>query len=117
MPAPGGGTATSPIGSTDPGPSQASSVNSTQPPAGASRATSSPEYPGGTIDTNKRFTVLTQFVHEHPEAGIDISRAGPLKEIRRKYIQDGRVIEDVHTSKNGRSPLVRELNLLMSTAN
>ncbi|TLD25562.1 hypothetical protein PspLS_06053 [Pyricularia sp. CBS 133598] len=61
--------------------------------------------PGGTIDTNKRFTVLTQFVHEHPEAGIDIARAGPLKEIRRKYIQEGRVIEDIHTSNASISPL------------
>ncbi|KAI6380456.1 hypothetical protein MCOR25_001647 [Pyricularia grisea] len=61
--------------------------------------------PGGTIDTTKRFTVLTQFVHEHPEAGIDIARAGQLKEIRRKYIQDGRVIEDIHTSNASISPL------------
>merc|ERR1711972_841005 len=42
---------------------------------------------GGTVDTSKKITVVTQFITE------DGSDTGALKEIRRHYVQDGKKIE------------------------
>jgi len=47
--------------------------------------------PGLTVDTKKKFTVVTQFITSDGTAN------GSLKEIRRIYIQDGKVIQN---SKN-----------------
>ncbi|KLU90884.1 hypothetical protein MAPG_09409 [Magnaporthiopsis poae ATCC 64411] len=46
---------------------------------------------GKTVDTKRPFTVVTQFVHANRDQS-DAARAGPLKMIVRKYVQDGRVI-------------------------
>ncbi|KAJ3480676.1 hypothetical protein NLJ89_g12267 [Agrocybe chaxingu] len=44
--------------------------------------------PGKTVDTTKKFTVVTQFISDNGSAN------GRLKEIRRIYVQDGRVIQN-----------------------
>jgi cellulose 1,4-beta-cellobiosidase len=44
--------------------------------------------PGMTVDTNKKFTVVTQFITS------DGTSSGQLTEIRRKYVQNGAVIEN-----------------------
>ncbi|KAF2835460.1 glycoside hydrolase family 7 protein [Patellaria atrata CBS 101060] len=51
--------------------------------------------PNMTVDTNKKFTVVTQFLTK------DNSADGPLSEIRRLYVQDGRVIENSVTTVEG----------------
>jgi cellulose 1,4-beta-cellobiosidase len=47
--------------------------------------------PGKTVDTNKKFTVVTQF----------ISSGGSLSEIRRLYVQNGKVIENSYSTFDG----------------
>ncbi|KAI5779936.1 cellulose 1,4-beta-cellobiosidase [Peziza echinospora] len=47
--------------------------------------------PGLTVDTNKKFTVVTQFVAE----------GGVLSDIRRIYVQDGKVIENSESTIEG----------------
>lgn len=44
--------------------------------------------PGKTVDTKSKFTVITQFV---TDTGTD---SGKLTEIRRKYVQNGKVIDN-----------------------
>ncbi|KAJ3506494.1 hypothetical protein NLJ89_g6835 [Agrocybe chaxingu] len=44
--------------------------------------------PGKTVDTTRKFTVVTQFISSDGTAN------GQLKEIRRVYVQDGRVIQN-----------------------
>ncbi|KAH9476508.1 putative 1,4-beta-D-glucan cellobiohydrolase B [Psilocybe cubensis] len=44
--------------------------------------------PGLTVDTKKKFTVVTQFITS------DGTSSGSLKEIRRIYVQDGKVIQN-----------------------
>lgn len=57
-------------------------------------ATGSRDYygPGSTVDTTKPFTVVTQFVT------ADGTPASPLTEIRRLYLQNGRVIPNAGVS-------------------
>ena len=43
---------------------------------------------GLTVDTNQKFTVVTQFLT------ADNTTSGPLSEIRRLYVQNGRVIQN-----------------------
>jgi cellulose 1,4-beta-cellobiosidase len=50
---------------------------------------------GMTLDTERKMTVVTQFLTK------DNSAAGPLTEIRRLYVQGGRVIEHAQTSIKG----------------
>ena len=50
--------------------------------------------PGMTVDTNKPFTVVTQFLSS------DNTSTGTLSEIRRLYIQNGKVIENAPVSTN-----------------
>ncbi|KDR74830.1 hypothetical protein GALMADRAFT_70232 [Galerina marginata CBS 339.88] len=51
--------------------------------------------PGLTVDTKKKFTVVTQFITSDGTAN------GSLKEIRRIYIQDGKVIQNSKTNIAG----------------
>ncbi|KAI0778793.1 cellobiohydrolaseI, partial [Trametes elegans] len=51
--------------------------------------------PGKTVDTSKKFTVVTQFLTEGN------STSGNLKEIRRLYVQDGKVIANSKTKIPG----------------
>lgn len=44
--------------------------------------------PGGTVDTASKFTIVTQFLT------ADNSTSGELSEIRRLYVQNGRVIQN-----------------------
>ncbi|RXW21743.1 hypothetical protein EST38_g4130 [Candolleomyces aberdarensis] len=48
--------------------------------------------PGKTVDTNKKMTVVTQFLTNNN------STTGTLTEIRRLYVQDGRVIQNSKTN-------------------
>ncbi|KAJ2916579.1 hypothetical protein MD484_g3824, partial [Candolleomyces efflorescens] len=48
--------------------------------------------PGMTVDTNKKITVVTQFLTNNN------STTGTLTEIRRLYVQDGRVIQNSKTN-------------------
>ncbi|CAA7263710.1 unnamed protein product [Cyclocybe aegerita] len=50
---------------------------------------------GLTVDTSKKFTVVTQFITDSGTA------AGTLKEIRRLYVQDGKVIQNSKTNIPG----------------
>ena len=52
-----------------------------------------PDYykPGGTVDTSKPFTVVTQFITK------DNTAAGELVEVRRLYVQNGKVIANAKT--------------------
>ncbi|EGG01404.1 family 7 glycoside hydrolase [Melampsora larici-populina 98AG31] len=47
--------------------------------------------PKKTVDTTKKFTIVTQFITSDGTAN------GDLTEIRRLYVQDGRVIKNVHS--------------------
>jgi cellulose 1,4-beta-cellobiosidase len=49
-----------------------------------------------TIDTTKKFTVVTQFITE------DNSDEGNVVEVRRKYVQDGKVIDTPKVSIGGK---------------
>lgn len=51
--------------------------------------------PGGTVDTNSKFTVVTQFITS------DGTSSGTLSEIRRLYVQDGVVIANGNTDVSG----------------
>jgi cellulose 1,4-beta-cellobiosidase len=51
--------------------------------------------PGGTVDTGKKFTVVTQFVTD------DGTDSGTLSEIRRLYVQDGTVIQNSVSKVSG----------------
>ncbi|KAL9107007.1 MAG: hypothetical protein Q9227_008043 [Pyrenula ochraceoflavens] len=59
-----------------------------------------PDYygPGGTVDTTKPFTVVTQFVTS------DNSTTGQLSEIRRLYVQNGTVIANAASKVSGLAP-------------
>ena len=46
--------------------------------------------PGKTIDTNSRITVVTQWITDDGTAN------GNLKAVRRKWIQNGKVIDNTH---------------------
>lgn len=48
--------------------------------------------PGGTVDTSKPFTITTQFITN------DGTKTGTLTEIRRQYIQNGKVIANAKSS-------------------
>ncbi|TVY32978.1 Endo-beta-1,4-glucanase [Lachnellula occidentalis] len=48
--------------------------------------------PNKTIDTNRKFTVVTQFL---------TTRNKTLTEIKRLYVQDGKVIQNAHTNISG----------------
>ena len=50
---------------------------------------------GLTVDTNQKFTVVTQFLTSNNQTG------GDLVEIRRLYVQNGRVIQNSKTSVAG----------------
>ncbi|KAJ3501587.1 hypothetical protein NLJ89_g9270 [Agrocybe chaxingu] len=50
---------------------------------------------GLTVDTSKKFTVVTQFITDSGTA------TGTLKEIRRLYVQDGKVIQNSKTNIPG----------------
>ncbi|TFK27147.1 cellobiohydrolase I-II [Coprinopsis marcescibilis] len=51
--------------------------------------------PGKTVDTNKKITVITQFITN------DNTATGTLVDIRRLYVQDGRVIQNPPTNFPG----------------
>ncbi|KAG8773931.1 hypothetical protein FRC12_002230 [Ceratobasidium sp. 428] len=53
--------------------------------------------PGLTVDTTKKFTVVTQFITDSGTA------TGNLKEIRRLYVQNGKVIQNSKTNVSGMS--------------
>ena len=53
---------------------------------------------GFDVDTSRPFTVVTQFISE------DGTDSGVLSEIRRLYVQDGRVIENVPAEEGGAEP-------------
>jgi cellulose 1,4-beta-cellobiosidase len=55
--------------------------------------------PGKTVDTNSKFTVVTQFV----------APSGTLTEIRRLYVQNGKVINNSNTKIAGISPAVNSI--------
>ncbi|KAJ7455769.1 cellulase [Mycena latifolia] len=55
--------------------------------------------PGKTVDTNSKFTVVTQF----------IATGGTLSEIRRLYVQNGKVITNSNTNIAGISPAVNSI--------
>jgi cellulose 1,4-beta-cellobiosidase len=50
---------------------------------------------GKTVDTSKKFTVVTQFIT------ADNTSSGALTEIRRVYVQDGKVIQNSKTNISG----------------
>jgi len=50
---------------------------------------------GLTVDTSKKFTVVTQFITDTGDA------SGTLSEIRRIYVQDGKVIQNSKTAVSG----------------
>lgn len=51
--------------------------------------------PGKTVNTNSKFTVVTQFITSNN------STSGTLKEIRRVYVQNGKVIQNSKTNISG----------------
>jgi len=53
--------------------------------------------PGKTVDTKKKFTIVTQFISSDGTAN------GKLKEIRRIYVQDGKVIQNSKVNIPGMS--------------
>ncbi|KIO21212.1 glycoside hydrolase family 7 protein [Tulasnella calospora MUT 4182] len=55
---------------------------------------------GKTIDTTKKFTVVTQFITDNG------TPSGSLVEIRRKYIQNGVTISNAHASVQGVDPSI-----------
>lgn len=54
--------------------------------------------PGMTVDTTKKFTIVTQFITD------DGTSSGTLSEIRRLYVQDGVVIQNSKVNVPGMSP-------------
>lgn len=59
--------------------------------------------PGLIVDTSKKYTVVTQFITS------DGTDNGDLKEIKRKFIQDGKVFEEPMTALAGLSPQFNSL--------
>ncbi|KAJ7459816.1 Exoglucanase 1 [Mycena latifolia] len=59
--------------------------------------------PGLTVDTNSPFTVVTQFITNNN------SSTGTLTEIRRLYVQNGKVIQNSNTNMAGISPPVNSI--------
>lgn len=55
--------------------------------------------PNRTVDTNRKFTVVTQFLTHNGRA------TGTLSEIRRLYAQDGRVIQNANMRIPGMAPV------------
>ncbi|KAJ7726335.1 cellulase [Mycena maculata] len=55
--------------------------------------------PGLTVDTNSKFTVVTQFV----------APAGTLTQINRLYVQNGKVIQNSNTNIAGITPVVNSI--------
>ncbi|PPR02243.1 hypothetical protein CVT24_011492 [Panaeolus cyanescens] len=53
--------------------------------------------PGKTVNTNSKFTIVTQFISDNGSA------TGNLKEIRRLYVQNGRVIQNSKVNIPGMS--------------
>lgn len=53
--------------------------------------------PGSMVNTNARMTVVTQFIT------ADNTDSGMLKEIRRLYVQNGRVIQNSKVNIPGKS--------------
>ncbi|KAJ7603946.1 cellobiohydrolaseI [Mycena rosella] len=60
--------------------------------------------PGLTVDTNSPFTVVTQFITNNN------SSSGTLSEIRRIYVQNGKVIQNSNTNLAGISPAVNSIS-------
>jgi len=60
--------------------------------------------PGLTVDTTQPFTVVTQFVT------ADNTTTGTLSEIRRIYVQNGKVIQNSNTNLAGISPAVNSIS-------
>jgi cellulose 1,4-beta-cellobiosidase len=60
--------------------------------------------PGLTVDTRSPFTVVTQFITN------DNSSTGTLTEIRRLYVQNGKVIQNSFTDVPGISPAVNSVS-------
>ena len=56
--------------------------------------------PGATLDTKKKMTVVTQFITS------DGTAAGSLAEIRRIYVQDGKVYQNSKTNIAGLAPIL-----------
>lgn len=54
--------------------------------------------PGKRVDTNRKFTVVTQFLTNNNRP------TGTLSQIRRLYVQDGRVIQNSNTFVKGLAP-------------
>lgn len=54
--------------------------------------------PGKTVDTTKKFSVITQFITN------DGTSTGSLSEIRRVYVQDGKVIQNAAVNVTGLAP-------------
>ena len=55
--------------------------------------------PGMTVDTSKKFTIVTQFIT------ADNTTNGPLSEIRRLYVQNGQVIQNSKVAIPGIDPV------------
>ncbi|CAK5267663.1 unnamed protein product [Mycena citricolor] len=55
--------------------------------------------PGKTVDTNSKFTIVTQFV----------APSGTLTEIKRLYVQNGKVIQNSNTKIAGITPAVNSI--------
>jgi len=49
----------------------------------------------GTLDTSRRFTIVTQFLT------VNATDTGDLREIRRLYVQDGRIVENAQVQVQG----------------
>ncbi|KAJ6598528.1 cellobiohydrolaseI [Mycena sp. CBHHK59/15] len=60
--------------------------------------------PGMPVDTNSKFTVVTQFITNNN------STSGTLTEIRRLYVQNGKVIQNSNTAITGISPAVNSIS-------
>ncbi|KJA25341.1 carbohydrate-binding module family 1 protein [Hypholoma sublateritium FD-334 SS-4] len=58
---------------------------------------------GMTVDTTKKFTVVTQFITD------DGTATGTLSEIRRIYVQDGVVIQNSNVNIPGLSPTINSI--------
>lgn len=55
--------------------------------------------PGLTVDTNKKFSIVTQFLT------ADNTTTGPLSEIRRLYVQNGQVFQNSKVAISGIDPV------------
>ncbi|CAK7222570.1 hypothetical protein SCUCBS95973_004886 [Sporothrix curviconia] len=65
--------------------------------------------PGGSVDTTKPFTVVTQFL------SADNTTAGNLAEIRRMYIQNGKMVSQATKSANGSTTSLSALSTGLGT--